>query len=60
MRNLILSFAAALISMGAVAQNFTEWQDPNVNEINRVPMTATFKIFDTEESAQGVYCDVAV
>ena len=27
--------------MGAVAQNFTEWQDPNVNEINRVPMTAT-------------------
>ncbi|MBQ7786707.1 MAG: DUF4981 domain-containing protein [Alistipes sp.] len=59
MRNLILSFAAALISMGAVAQNFTEWQDPNVNEINRVPMTATFKIFDTEESAQGVYCDKA-
>ena len=59
MRNLILSFAAALISMGAVAQNFTEWHDPNVNEINRVPMTATFKIFDTEESAQGVYCDKA-
>ena len=59
MRKLILSFATALISMGAVAQNFTEWQDPNVNEINRLPMRTTFKIFDAADKAEGVYCDKA-
>ena len=57
MRRLILSLATALISMGAVAQNFTEWQDPNVNEINRLPMRTTFKIFDAADKAEGVYCD---
>ena len=57
MRKLILSFATALISMGAVAQNFTEWQDPNVNEINRLPMRTTLKIFDAADKAEGVYCD---
>ena len=59
MRRLILSLATALISMGAVAQNFTEWQDPNVNEINRLPMRTTFKIFDAADKAEGVYCDKA-
>ena len=59
MRKLILSLATALIGMGAVAQNFTEWQDPNVNEINRQPMRATFKIFDAADKAEGVYCDKA-
>ena len=51
--------ATALISMGAVAQNFTEWQDPNVNEINRQPMRTTFKIFDAADKAEGIYCDKA-
>ena len=59
MRKLILSLATALISMGAVAQNFTEWQDPNVNEINRLPMRTTFKIFEAADKAEGVYCDKA-
>ena len=59
MRRLILSLATALISMGAVAQNFTEWQDPNVNEINRQPMRTTFKIFDAADKAEGIYCDKA-
>ena len=59
MRKLILTLATALISMGAVAQNFTEWQDPNVNEINRQPMRTTFKIFDAVDKAEGVYCDKA-
>ncbi|MBQ5358105.1 MAG: beta-galactosidase, partial [Alistipes sp.] len=56
MRKLIFTLATALISMGAVAQTFTEWQDPNVNEVNRAPMRTTFKIFDSEEAAKGVYC----
>ena len=59
MRKLILTLATALISMGAVAQTFTEWQDPNVNEINRLPMVSTFKIFDSQQDAEGVYCDKA-
>ena len=59
MRKLIFTFAAALISMGAVAQNFTEWRDPNVNEVNRLPMVSTFKIFDSQQDAEGVYCDKA-
>ena len=59
MRKLILTLTAALIGMGAVAQNFTEWQDPNVNEINRAPMRTTFKIFDSADKAEGVYCDKA-
>ncbi len=40
---LTLSLAAALAApLSLSAQTFTEWQDPQVNEINRLPMHTTF------------------
>lgn len=38
---LALLFAAG-ISLAASAQTFTEWHDPQVNQINRLPMHAAF------------------
>ena len=33
------------------AQSFKEWQDPNVNEINRAPMHSNFFAYETVEAA---------
>ena len=35
------------------AQTFREWQDPEVNAINRAPMHAAFFAFENEEAAEG-------
>lgn len=44
MRYQSLIVAAALtISVGATAKDYKYWQDPNLYEVNRVPMTATFQ-----------------
>ena len=45
MKKLSLLMLASMASLTLSAQSFTEWSDPNVNEINRVPMHASFKIF---------------
>ena len=44
MKNILsLSLAAALAAtINVSAQTFTEWQDPQVNQINRLPMHTTF------------------
>lgn len=34
--------AAAMLAYAASAQSFTEWQDPNINRVNRLPMRAAF------------------
>ena len=39
---LLLSLLFLLISTGTTAQTFTEWQDPHVNAVNRLPMHSTF------------------
>ena len=57
MKKLSLLMLASMASLTLSAQSFTEWSDPNVNEINRVPMHASFKIFDSADKATGVYCD---
>lgn len=45
-------FLAAVITLGASAQTFKEWQDPAVNEINRLPMRARFFPYATEAEAR--------
>ena len=39
---LLLSLLFLLISAGMTAQTFTEWQDPHVNAVNRLPMHSSF------------------
>ena len=34
------------------AQTFKEWQDPNINEINRAPMHASFFAYENTEAAE--------
>ena len=57
MKRLSLLILTSIATMTLSAQSFTEWSDPNVNEINRVPMHASFKIFDSADKAAGAYCD---
>ena len=59
MKKTSLLFLAALTAVSLRAQTFTEWHDSEVNQINRAPMHAYYKIFDTAEAAQGAYCDKA-
>ncbi|MDO5572146.1 MAG: glycoside hydrolase family 2 TIM barrel-domain containing protein [Bacteroidales bacterium] len=49
MRNKVL-LSALLICSSALAQK-TPWQDPEVNEINRAPMRASYFAFETPEKA---------
>lgn len=41
-----------VLSMSASAQTFKEWQDPNINEVNRVPMHAYYFAYENEAAAQ--------
>ena len=59
MKKLSLLILASMLSFSLSAQTFTEWHDAGVNEINRAPMHATFKLFDNAEAAAGKYCDAA-
>ena len=53
MKSKILGLAiSALLSIGAGAQTFMEWQDPAVNEINRLPMRARFFPYASEQEAR--------
>ena len=59
MKNFSLLLIASMATMALSAQSFTEWQDAEVNEINRAPMHASYKIFNDAEAATGKYCDAA-
>ena len=39
---LLLTLLFMLLAAGASAQTFTEWQDPHVNAVNRLPMHSSF------------------
>lgn len=53
-----LTFALCLCATCVgYAQQFTEWQDPEVNAINRLPMHADYKIFTSIDDASKAYCD---
>jgi len=50
-KQLILALAAT--AMVANAQTFKEWQDPNINQVNRMAMHTHFFGFESEEAAKG-------
>ena len=50
------SIAIALLAGAALslqAQTFNEWKDPNINEVNRLPMHSSWFAFESAEAAQG-------
>lgn len=51
----VACMVASVVSLQA--QKFTEWQDPEVNAINRAEMHADYKIFNTQQEAIESYCD---
>lgn len=54
MKKTILLLATALFGLNLYAQTFTEWQDPNVNQINRAPMRASYFAYENETLALGL------
>ena len=49
----LFASAAMAMNFGLSGQTFKEWQDPNINEINRLPMHANFFPFQSENEALG-------
>ena len=44
---------AMLTTSSLFAQSFNEWKDPNINEVNRAKMRATFTAYNTESAAKS-------
>ena len=55
MRNFLLLGTMCVCALSVSAQSFKEWQDPEVNAINRAPMhTSFFPYEDLEKANKGV------
>lgn len=55
MKYFLLSVFSLTFALSAAAQSFNEWQDPDVNEINRAPMrSAAFAFSKDEASVPGI------
>ncbi len=50
MKKLLLSATLAAITLPMTAQTFKEWQDPNINAVNRAPMRSEAFAFKKGES----------
>ncbi|MGL5785804.1 MAG: glycoside hydrolase family 2 TIM barrel-domain containing protein [Bacteroidales bacterium] len=50
-KNTLLIGALFALCANASAQSFTEWKDPNVNAVNRLPMHTNFFAYESKESA---------
>ena len=55
MKQTLFTLCILLSAINLSAQTFTEWQDAEVNEVNRAPIHSSFKIFDSEEQALQAY-----
>ena len=51
MRRSLLCALFGVFALSAHAQTFKEWQDPEVNAVNRLPMHTDFFAYETEELA---------
>ena len=51
MRKSLLCALLGAFALSAHAQTFKEWQDPEVNAVNRLPMHTDFFAYETEELA---------
>ena len=55
MKKILLALASFLICSLAYSQSFKEWQDPNINEVNRAPMhTRYFAYANLQEAKDAV------
>ena len=52
MRKQVLLGGLMLISSAMSAQTFKEWQDPEVNAVNRAPMHSSYFAYESAEAAQ--------
>ena len=52
MRKYLTLGLATLLGLAANAQTFTEWQDPQVNAINRAPMHTDYFAYESSDAAQ--------
>lgn len=51
MKKTLLTLCASALCMSLGAQTFTEWQDNQVNQINRAPMHANYFAYENETAA---------
>lgn len=51
MRNFLLLGTMCVCALSVSAQSFKEWQDPEVNAINRAPMHTSFFAYENLETA---------
>ena len=51
MRRTLTLLAVAATMTTAFGQSFKEWQDPTVNQVNRLPMHSSFFAFESAEAA---------
>ena len=51
MKKLLFAILASS-SICATAQTFKEWQDPNINQVNRAPMHASFFAYESVEASK--------
>ena len=47
MKKQLLTGLFGLLALGASAQTFKEWQDPEVNAVNRAPMHTNYFAFES-------------
>lgn len=52
MKKLLLFSTVCACSLSVYAQTFKEWQDPEVNEVNRAPMHASFFAYEDLEASK--------
>ena len=52
MKKLLLFSTVCACSLAASAQTFKEWQNPQVNEVNRAPMHANFFAYENIEASK--------
>lgn len=52
MRKIVISGLLAACSISAAAQSFNEWQDPEVNAVNRAPMHANYFAYESEKGSR--------
>ena len=55
MKRTLFTLCILLSAITLSAQTFTEWQDAELNEVNRAPIHSSFKIFDSAEQASLDY-----
>ncbi len=48
---LALSVVTVLSASSLMAQSYDEWRDPNINEVNRLPMKSSYVAYPDKESA---------